>query len=393
MRINRASILDRWRSSRSFVLRLGLFLLVAAALYTATARTASAALPSETKEAIDSTIGELMDQRRVPGLSAAIVVDGHLVYERGYGLADVENEVPATSDTIYRLASISKMLTAVAAMQLVEAGKLELDAPIQTYVPTFPEKRAPITAALLLKHQSGIRHYKGNDEIRSAVFYSRVGDALKIFQDDPLLFEPGEKFSYTTYGFNLLGTAIEGASGQDYVAYVQEHICGPAGMETLRPDNPYQIIPHRAAGYRMHGFGESRSLRNDYMVDVTNKIPGGGWCGTPRDLARFAIALVGGKLVREETLEQMWTRQKTAGGKRTRSGLGCFLGEVNGQRRVMHSGGQPKVSTLLIFCPENRTAVALMCNLRGTNLGECAGEILDLLAEPVAAGSAAGSSR
>ncbi len=163
------------------------------------------------------------------------MVDGQLVYERGYGMADVENQVPATPDTIYRLASISKMFTAVAALQLVEQGKLDLAAPIQQYVPSFPKKdQGTVTAELLLKHQSGIRHYKG-DEVRSAVFYNRVGDSLVIFQEDPLLFPPGEKFSYTTYGYNLLGTAIEGASGEDYVGYVTQHILEPCGIDTMRP--------------------------------------------------------------------------------------------------------------------------------------------------------------
>jgi CubicO group peptidase (beta-lactamase class C family) len=360
---------------------VGLFVLVVLA---PAALTAAAELLAEKKGAIDARIAELMQKQQVPGLSAAIVVDGQLAYERGYGLADVENNVQATGETIYRLASISKMLTATAAMQLVEQGKLDLSAPIQKYVPEFPEKQAPITAELLLKHQSGIRHYKG-DEVRSAVFYNRVGDALVLFKDEPLLFAPGERMSYTTYGYNLLGAAIEGASGEEYVGYVHQHVCQPAGMKTIQPDNPYKIIPSRAAGYRLHGFGEKAELRNDYMVDVTNKIPGGGWCSTPGDLARFAIALCEGRLVRRETLEKMWTPQKTAKGVQTDCGLGCFTADVQGQRRIYHSGGQPKVSTFLIIAPDQKAAVALMCNRSGTGLKPLANALLDQVAQPVAA--------
>ncbi|HEY2892584.1 MAG TPA: serine hydrolase domain-containing protein [Pirellulales bacterium] len=335
----------------------------------------AAELSSERAEAIANKVNEFMAARRVPGLSLAVVVDGQLVHERGFGLADVENQVPATADTVYRLASISKMLTAVAAMQLVEQKKLDLDAPIQKYVPSFPEKQAPITAALLLKHQSGIRHYQG-EEVRSIVFYSRVGDALKIFQDDPLLFAPGEKFSYTTYGFNLLGTAIEGASGTDYVSYVQEHVCRPAGMRSIQPDNPFKIIPHRAAGYRMKTPAKDAELLNDFAVDVTNKIPGGGWCSTPGDLARFAIALMDAKLVTRETLEKMWTVQKTTDGKNTPCGLGCFLAKMDGEQLVSHSGGQPKVSTFLLLMPDKRQAIAVMCNLRETPLDSLARDLV-----------------
>lgn len=361
-------------------------LLLAAALLVAayTSATLAADLPDEVRSQVDAKIEALMKERGAPGISAAIVIDGQIAYERGYGLADVENNVPATPETIYRLASISKMFTATAAMQLVEAGKLDLAAPIQKYVPSFPEKQAPITAELLLKHQSGIRHYKG-DEVRSNVFYNRVGDALVIFQNDPLLFPPGEKFSYTTYGYNLLGTAIEGASGEDYVAYVRKHILEPCGCETMRPDNPYQIIPHRAAGYRKSGLGKAAELRNDFMVDISNKIPGGGWCGTPRDLCRFAIAVMDGRLVSSETLERMWTPQKTGKGVQTDCGLGCFIAEAQGQRRISHSGGQPKVSTFLVFCPQEKAAVALMCNLKDTNLSKLANEVLDAVAQTPAA--------
>jgi CubicO group peptidase (beta-lactamase class C family) len=340
----------------------------------------AAELSAEIATQLDERIDAFRDKHRVPGISAAVVVGGQLVLERGYGLADVENNVPATPDTVYRLASISKMLTAVAALQLVEQGKLDLQAPVQKYVPDFPEKQAPITCELLLKHQSGIRHYK-DGEVRSAVAYARVGDALKIFCDDPLLFAPGEQFSYTTYGYNLLGTAIEAAAGQDYVSYVQEHVCRPAGMKAIEPDSPDKIIAHRAAGYRHKGPGKDAELVNDFFVDVSNKIPGGGWCANSGDLARFAIALMDAKLVSRESLERMWTAQKTASGKQTDSGLGCFVEQVDGQRRISHSGGQPKVSTFLVFSPESHSAVVLMSNLNGARLKALAGELLTLVSQ------------
>lgn len=353
-------------------------LLVALALVACLASRSRAELPAETRSAIDARVDFFLDRSGAPGLSIAVVDDLELAYERGYGLADVENEVAANSNSVYRLASISKMLTAVAIMQLVEAGKLDLDAPIQTYVPGFPEKQAPLTAGHLLKHQGGVRHYR-DDEALSAVHYDHVRDSFGVFQDDPLLFTPGEKFSYTTYGYNVLGAAIEGASGVDYVSYVRERVAAPAGMTSLRPDHPADIIPHRAAGYRRDRF--TRTLRNDVVVDVSNKIPGGGWCSTPSDLARFAIALVDGKLVSRETLERMWTPQQTTSGEATTSGLGCFIQGEGAQRRVSHAGGQPKVSTLLVIWPDRRQAVALMCNLSETELDPLADAIGRMLAE------------
>ena len=339
--------------------------------------TLAAEWSAETAQAVDAAATRFIDEKGVAGLSLAVVVDHELRYEHGYGLADVENNVPATPETVYRLASISKMLTGVAVMQLVEQGKLDLAAPIQKYVPEFPEKQAPITCELLLKHQSGIRHYRG-DEVQSAVAYRRVKDALDVFKDDALLFAPGEKFSYTTYGFNLLGAAIEGASGQDYVSYVQEHVCRPAGMTSIQPDVTSKIIPRRAAGYRRTGLGPKSELVNDFMVDVSNKVPGGGWCSTPGDLARFAIALCQARLVKTETLEKMWTLQNTAAGNPTPVGLSCFVATIDGDRRIYHSGGQPKVSTFLTVSPAHKTAVAVMCNLRNAPVQQLADQVMKL---------------
>lgn len=342
----------------------------------------AADLPPEIAAKVDEKVEAFREQNHVPGVSVAIVVRGQLARESGHGLADVENAVPASADTVYRLASISKMLSAVAALQLVEQARLDLQAPIQKYVADFPVKQAPITCELLLKHQSGIRHYKDGEASRLEVFPT-LRDALSLFKDDPLLFSPGEKFSYTTYGFNLLGVAIEAASGQPFADYVQQHVCQPAGMKSIQPDDPRQIIPHRAAGYRWQkdGKGEGGQLFNDTHVDVRYKLPGGGWCSTAGDLARFAIALMDGKLITSQSLERMWTVQKTANGTATNSGLGCFVDEAGGYRRISHSGGQPKVSTFLILAPERRAAVAVMCNLSDAKPKDLAGDLLTLVVE------------
>ena len=366
------------KSTRSVLRVLVLILLLAA-----TAQ--STDLPADLRSQIDQRVAEFLERSGVPGVSLAVGVDNALCFEKGYGLADVENHVPASSESIFRLASISKMLTGVAVLQLVEAGKLDLATPIQSYVPGYPEKQAPITCDLLLKHQSGIRHYKGDQEIRSNKHFLRVRDSFDIFEDDPLLFDPGTRFSYTTYGFNVLGAAIEGASGEDYVGYVQKHIAEPCGMTTLQPDSPLAIIPHRAAGYRKQG----KKLLNDFAVDVSNKIPGGGWCSTAGDLVRFAGALNSGKLLSLQTLETMWTPQTTVDGEVTKVGYGCFIDVVDDDRLISHSGGQPKVSTFLVFSPARKVAVAVMCNLRESSPKPLALDLIELVGaeamEPTAA--------
>jgi CubicO group peptidase (beta-lactamase class C family) len=314
-------------------------------------------------EALEKAISSEMSRQNIPGLSVAVVTDNQFRWANGYGLADLENFVPAKATTVYRLGSISKPITAVATMQLVERGKIDLDAPVQKYVPGFPQKPWPITVRQLLGHMSGIRHYKG-DEMAITRHYTNLVDGLEIFKNDPLLYEPGTKFFYSTYGYNLLGCAIEGATGIRYVDYVRENIFRPAGMDHIRADDVNEIIPNRAQGYSKT---ESGGLRNSGLADTSYKIPGGGFCSTVVDLARFAIALQNGILVKKYTLEQMWTRQKTRGGQQVDYGLGWAIDDQNGVKRVAHGGGQQRVTTFLAMIPEKRVAIILMTNLEGAS--------------------------
>src|SRR6266576_695609 len=227
------------------------------------------ALPADKIAKIQAAITALMSSKHIPGLSIAIVSDNQLRWQSGYGMADLENSVPAKAATVYRIASVTKPITAVAVMQLVERGKLDLDAPIQKYVPTFPTKPWPITTRQLLGHLSGIRNYKGNEN-DSTRFYSSLTEALSIFKDDPLDFEPSTTFSYTTYGYTLLGTVIEGASGMSYIDYMRENVFKPAKMSHTQADNVYDIILNRARGYHPKVYGKfDGNLRNAALADTS----------------------------------------------------------------------------------------------------------------------------
>src|SRR6266404_4420741 len=177
---------------------------------------------SKAEEHARAVAKELLS-RGIPGLAIAVAVDGRIVYSEGFGFADLEERVPVWPTTKFRIGSVSKPLTAVALVQLVEQGKLDLDAPVQKYVPSFPDKGAPITTRMLAGHLGGIRHYK-DDENLSAKHYNNVLEGLKIFEDDPLVAPPGTKFSYSSYGFNLLSAVVQGASGQDFLSYMHEHV-------------------------------------------------------------------------------------------------------------------------------------------------------------------------
>jgi CubicO group peptidase (beta-lactamase class C family) len=334
-------------------------------------------LPTDKLEKIEKAIGAQMSRLGIPGLSVAVAIDHKLRWSNGYGLADVENFVPAKATTAYRLGSISKPITAAAVMQLVERGKLNLDAQIQKYCPAFPQKQWPITARQLLGHLSGVRHYKG-EEFASTRHFNSVVEGLDMFRDDPLLFEPGTKYSYTTHGFAVLGCAVEGASGTTFQDYVRDNVFKPASMDRIRVDNVADITPNRAQGYVRSGSGE---LRNSGLADTSYKIPGGGFISTVEDLAKFAIAMQTGVLVEKETLDQMWTSQKTRDGKTTGYGFGWAVSERKRMKEVHHGGAQQRVSTLLYMIPEKRLAVVLMTNLEniGGGLATLSRQIADIV--------------
>ena len=164
---------------------------------------AKTALSGDQISKIESTITAFRSRLSIPAISVAIVRDNQIVVRRGYGLADLENQVPATAVTVFRIASVAKSLTAVAAMQLAEKGKLDLDAPIQKYAPSFPTKAFPITTRQLLAHLSGVRGYRSGEGERT-YHYESLTDALAVFKDDPLEHEPGTKYAYTTFGYTCL---------------------------------------------------------------------------------------------------------------------------------------------------------------------------------------------
>ena len=339
-------------------------------LLAAQALQAQPALPDPTLQAVERLLTERMAEEGIPGLSVALVVDGRLAWSDGFGTADLENHVPARAATAYRTASIGKPMTATAVMQLAEQGRLDLDAPVQRYCLAFPEKRWPVTVRHLLGHTSGVRHYGGPNEeaeLFNTVHYDDVIEPLAIFADDPLLFEPGTAQQYTTFGYNVLGCVIAGAAGQDFRGYMREHVFAPAGMASTRDDDPFALIPRRAAGYRLT---ESGVLENARAVDMSSKLPGGGFISTAEDLARFAIAVMDGRLVGAETLERMLTPVRLADGEVVGNGLGwgLFPGETwYGEREAFHGGVTPGVSGMLYLLPDRRFAVALLMNLEGVD--------------------------
>ncbi len=304
----------------------------------------------------------------IPGFALAVAVDGQIVWSEAFGYADLDTKRPATPATQFRIGSVSKPLTATAIAQLFEIGKLDIDAPVQRYVPGFPKKGAPITTRLVGGHLAGIRHYQG-DEFTLNRRFATVTAGLSIFQDDSLLFPPGTRFSYSSYGFNLLGAVVEGASGEEFLVYMSRHVFTPLRMTSTAPDKNDSLIPNRTRLYERR----SRLLGSGFAVaptvDNSYKWGGGGFISTAEDLVRFASALLGPGFLKGATLELLFTPQHTTAGEATPYGIGWYVAKDSlGHRYVYHGGGSVGGTTAFGVDRDSRVVFALVTNLSDARL-------------------------
>jgi serine beta-lactamase-like protein LACTB, mitochondrial len=372
------------RQSRpaSFAIKgLPAILLIAHLLLRGTAGAQTGQIAPEKRAQIQTAISRFMAASSIPGVSVAVVEDGAEEWSAGFGTADLENSVPATSHTLYRLASISKSITATAALLLWQQGRLDLDAPVQKYCPTFPQNDAPITTRELLGHLGGIRHYKSDSQDDPEIgntkhFPNPIQGGIDFFKNDPLVAKPGTEFHYSTQGFTLVGCAIEGASGEKYVDYVRKNVLTPAGMTHTVVDDRFAIVPFRT---RFYSKDNSGAITNADFLDSSYKIPGGGWLSSADDMAQFEVAMLNDRLVARSTRDLMWTPLKPTDGKEDNYALGWGTGKDLGVLDVGHGGGQQGTSTFFMIVPERRAGVVVLINLDGSNASDLATELMKIV--------------
>jgi serine beta-lactamase-like protein LACTB len=287
-------------------------------------------------------------------------VNGHIVWSEGFGYADLERRVPVTNETQFRIGSVSKPLTAAAVALLYEQGKLDLDAPVRRYVPSFPDKGHPITTRQLGGHLAGIRHYRDGEFLLNRRF-STVLEGLAIFHDDSLLFAPGTRFFYSSYGWNLISAVIEGASGQDFLTYMSRNVFRPLRMSHTAPDRADSLVPNRTRFYQRGnagGYELAPAVNNSY------KWAGGGFISTAEDLVNFGSALLQPGFLEAGTLDLLFTSQRTMAGEGTGYGIGWYVTTDSlGHRLVFHGGGSVGGTTAFGVDRDARVVVAILSNL------------------------------
>lgn len=314
----------------------------------------------------DTLLTEAIRAEDFVGVSAGIYYQEAVLWQGGAGYRNLANQTAATPEMLHRIASISKPMTAVAVLQLAATGLLDLDAPIQRYLPQFPAKAAgPITIRQLLNHTSGIPAYRSAREFTSRVHYPTLWEATAVFRDRKLLFEPGTEFSYTTYGYTILGAIIERVTDAAYAEYMREHVWGPAGMLHTDVELTGRDYPLKSKLYR-------KDKRGDFEKDVHDilsiKYAGGGIQSTVADLLAFGRAILDNELLTAEQLAAM--RQVPAVPRQgTPYGLGWYVvDDPEHGRIVRHGGAQSGTSTYLEIYLDQRLVVAVLANTAGADL-------------------------
>lgn len=296
-----------------------------------------------------------------PGCAALVARNGKIVYHKAHGMADLENNVPMRTDHVFRIGSVTKQFTAVAILQLAEAGKLSLQDDLTKYIPDYPTGGKTITIEHLLTHTSGIQSYTDMPEwdamVRRKDFTLEA--LIDFFKNKPMLFDPGTKWRYNNSGYILLGYIIEKASGMSYAQYVEEKLFKPAGMRHSYYDDPVRLIPNRARGYQNLQEG---SFGNTEYLSMTQPHAAGSLASTVEDLYNWNQALFAGKLVSKEWLKKAHTPYRLADGSDTRYGYGWSLGALQGSPTIEHGGSINGFQSILTYLPQEDLCVVVLSN-------------------------------
>ncbi len=327
---------------------------------------------------VDDLIRSQMQAHHVPGVACLILKDGRTVKTFYGGDANLEWNAPVGADTVFEIGSISKQFAAASILLLAQQGKLSVDDNISKYLTNTPPAWANIKISHLLSHTSGIHSYDDMDgfELRQHLTQAKF---IRLLARHPVDFQPGEKWAYCNAGYNLLGYIVENASGEDYLSFLKEHIFTPLGMTNSAFRDPFQVIPHRAAGYVFETGGY---FNRDY--DLTDLFAAGTIVSTVSDLAKWDTALINGGLLNESSQHLWWTPAHLNNGQpvpvshdgKRSYGFGWFLGTVDGHKNIGHGGVTSGFSAANELYPDDHLVVIVLSNTDDAGFAvELAGKI------------------
>jgi len=315
--------------------------------------------PKDQPDAVDNYIRAEMTKQRIPGLALLVSRGGRALRAQGYGLANVELQVPVKPETIFQSGSVGKQFTATAVMMLVEDGKIGLDDPLTKYFSAAPASWKPVTIRELLSHTAGFGDYPKSFDMRKD--YTET-EELKMVESIPPAFPPGTSWSYSNLGYLTLGALIHKVTGEFYGDFLQERIFRPLDMRTTRIISESDIVPNRSAGYRL----VKGELKNQEWVSPTvNTTADGSLYFSIMDLAKWDAALYTEKLLKRSSLDEMWTVAKLSNGKPNSGqyGFGWFIETKNGHRIIEHEGEWQGFETQISRYVDDKLTVVVLTNL------------------------------
>ncbi|MBU3821180.1 beta-lactamase family protein [Flavobacteriaceae bacterium XHP0103] len=298
---------------------------------------------------------KFLRKQHIPGMAITVSKSGDIIWSEGFGYAKRKPTVPINpSTTLFRIASISKSITAVMLAKLVDDKIIDLDSSIYTYLPNYPKKEYDFTVRELAGHLAGIRSYRGNEY--SLNKRMTITEGLDLFKDDPLLFEPSTQFSYNTFGYVLLSEIMQTSANRDYYSMVRDSIFTPLQMKSTTID-VYNASPTNTTNF----YKKKRILENP--VANGYKVAGGGFLSTSEDITRFGHELIESTLISEQALSQITTSQKFKNGNKTGYGIGLSIEKTkNNTPKYYHTGGGVGASTILMVFPEEDIVITILIN-------------------------------
>jgi CubicO group peptidase (beta-lactamase class C family) len=298
-------------------------------------------------------------QTQIPGCQIAVMVKGKLVWSESFGYSDIENKIEVSSNTKFRIASVSKTVTAMALGKLINDEKINIDKDIRAYLPTFPKKEYEITPRHLASSTSGIRHYTSSDDTFNTKSFKNVVASLERFSNDPLAFKPGSQFLYSSYGWVLLSAVMEKASETSFFELMQ-NTWDELGMKNTTFDFPNRKIDHKSKFY-IYDKKQNRKLapyqNRSYMY------AGGGYLSTAQDLVQMGNKFINTDFLNEETRELLTKSYVLENGTPTYYGLGWETGISRFNTEVIyHNGSLPTSVAHLIIYPKEEVILAYLAN-------------------------------
>jgi CubicO group peptidase (beta-lactamase class C family) len=325
-------------------------------------------------DAIDEYVRSEMEKHHIPGLALLVSQAGHPLRTQGYGMANVELQVPVKPETLFQSGSVGKQFTATAVMMLVEEGKISLDDSIARFFPGAPPAWKPVKVRHLLSHTAGFTDYPEDFNFRKD--YSE-DEILSIIEGIPLAFPPGTKWSYSNLGYATLGILIHKVTGKFYGDFLQERIFRPLDMTTTRIISEADIIPNRAAGYRL----VKGELKNqEWVAPMINTTADGSLYFSILDLAKWDAALYTERLLKRSSLEQMWTVDKLSDGQPNSGnyGFGWFIENKNGHKVIGHSGAWQGFKTHISRYVDDKLTVVVLINQADAEQGPIADHVAEM---------------